>query len=319
MAHYPAVKSFIDVFYAPIGFSIIEEVYCPPSQRQALPYTDVRCLADHLNQSFQSDRREAYYAQLHDETWYCQHISTGRPLVPWAYGGRPAQLAKNKGEELIQMGLLTPMKLLDYVRRTVRNAEALTMFSATLRYMFVPEVDSLGLGALDHPELWKVQWDGVTPKQMIEWQQTGLTDRDILWYHSRHRQDMIKLRQIFRTYSKVDEQSYQPLVQPQVYYYDQDSSILSLFRSSLADRHESLLVIFNFGNEDFNQDRPYELPTPEEFMGTWEVLFDGDRTYAAGTILHTGEATFSNRPNSLKLQIYGFSLLVLRYAGQEST
>ena len=98
MAGNEAVKAFIDSFYAPIGFSILEELYQPPAQVARPLYADVQVLAEHIKDVLSSGRREAFYAQLHDETWYCPHVAQGRPTVPWAYGKHPAQLAKDHGE-----------------------------------------------------------------------------------------------------------------------------------------------------------------------------------------------------------------------------
>jgi 1,4-alpha-glucan branching enzyme len=308
----PAVRNFIDVFYAPIGFSIVEELYKPPARMNRPLFPDVNALAGHIEQVLRSDRREAYYAQLHDETWYCPHIVQGRPYVPWAYGGHPAQLAKHQGEELVQMGLLQRRDLLDFVRRTVRNAEALTMFLANLRYMFVPSVDALSLGCLDDPNQWKVTWEGIVPEHLQEWQKTGLSNREIVDLHRQHRADMVKLRDIFRKHTKVDEKTYQPLVQPQVNHFDQDASLLSLFRPNQHHPQDCLLIIFNFGSQAFHQELPYELPVPEGFEGAWEVLFDGDRA-THPSLLKTTAGQYSNRADVLMLGIGARSLVVLRY------
>lgn len=322
----PAVKEFINVFYAPIGFSIVEELYKPPGKMVRPLYPSVDVLAIHIEQVLQSDRREAFYAQLHDETWYCPHIIQGRPYVPWAYGGNPAELAKHQGEDLVQMNLLEPKELLNFIRRTVRNAEALTMFLANLRYMFVPSVDSLSLGCLDEPDQWRVTWEGVSPAHLKEWQNYGLSKPEILNLHDQHRADMIELRHIFREYTKVDESSYQPLVHPQVNHFDENASLLSIFRPNHHHLRECLLVLFNFGPQAFCDSLLYELPVPEGFAGKWGVLFDGDRrslgqrigekqvrSYAKGTILETTDGEYSNRSNVLRLTIGSRSLIVLNY------
>ncbi|NJK27445.1 MAG: hypothetical protein HC925_01165 [Coleofasciculaceae cyanobacterium SM2_3_26] len=83
VASNPFVSDFIDVFYAPVGFTIVEELYKPPSKMARPLYPDVAHLAMELSREARSQRRDAVYAQLHDETWYCQHIVTGRPYVPW--------------------------------------------------------------------------------------------------------------------------------------------------------------------------------------------------------------------------------------------
>ncbi|MDR9402999.1 MAG: hypothetical protein RI580_06110, partial [Halothece sp. Uz-M2-17] len=82
----PVVQDFIDVFYAPMGFSIVEELYKPVGKREHHLAPNIGLIADHIRNVVQSDRPEAVYAQLHDETWYCPHIMAGRPHVNWAYG-----------------------------------------------------------------------------------------------------------------------------------------------------------------------------------------------------------------------------------------
>ena len=313
-----AVKDFIDVFYAPIGFTLVEELYKPPSRSDRPLYPDIHVLVNHVEDILQSPRREAYYAQLHDETWYCQHIVQGRPYVPWAYGGHPAQLAKNQGEELIQMGLLDRPNLLDFVRRTVRNAEALTMFLANLRYMYVPSVDSLNLGCLDEPDQWKVVWPDSPLPQLSLWQQaTGLDRSTIINLHRQHRQDMVQLRQIFRQYTRVNEETYQPLVKPKVNHFDPDASLLSLLRWNPHYPQESLLIIFNFGASTFTAQSIYEIPIPDGFEGCWRVVFDGESSSAGGyevgeTIVMT-QGQYSNRSHVIPLKIAAHSLVVLQY------
>jgi hypothetical protein len=327
----PAVQDFIDVFYAPIGFTIVEELYKPPSQMERPLYPSMEVLAGHAHQVLQSQRREAYYAQLHDETWYCQHIVQGRPYVPWAYGGNPAQLAKNQGEELVRMGLLAANQLLDFVRRTVRNAEALTMFLADLRYMFVPSVDALSLGCLDDPDQWKVTWEGVPPQQMATWEATGLTKAEILAQHQQHRADLVILRGLFRRYTPVDESTYQPLVSITVNHHDSGASVLSLLRVNPSHVGDSLLVVFNFGASVFKANATYEIPVPDPFQGSWAVLFDGDwhsqgsppvgpadrPGYSPETILETVSGQYSNRSAVLRLEMGARSLLVLNYRGEQ--
>ncbi len=324
----PAVQEFIDVFYAPVGFAIVEELYKPPSKMGRPLHPEVDYLAQELGRAAKSPRREAIYAQLHDETWYCQHIVAGRPYVPWAYGGNPAELARRQGMELIQMGLINQDYLLDYVRRTVRNAEALTMFIAKLRYMFVPSVDSLCLGCLDEADNWQVIWEGIPPRYMQQWKQTGLSEARIFQLHDQHRADMIQLRMIFRRYTKVDAVSLQPLVQPQVNHYDQGGSLLSLFRLNPTDLEDSLLILFNFGPRQFHADQSYELSVPDDFEGRWQVLFDGDwidpkrrlpeeqaQGYAPGTLLETVAGKYSNQAQVLNLSVGAISLVVLKYCG----
>ncbi len=326
VASNPAVQSFIDVFYAPVGFTIVEELYKPPSKMERPLYPNVKHLAYELNRDAQSPRKEAVYAQLHDETWYCQHIVAGRPYVPWAYGGNPAELARRQGEELIQMGLLSREELLNYVRQTVRNAEALTMFVARLRYMFVPTVDSLALGCLDDEGGWKVIWEGIPPHHLLQWKDTGLSEAEIFRVHAQHRTDMIRLRQIFRHYTKVDAESHQPLVYPYVNHVDPEGSLLSLFRVNPTFPGDSLLILFNFGPNCFQGSFFYELPVPTDFNGRWQVLFDADWMdhpppdassyspgYPSGTELETQPGEYSNQAQVLRLRVGASSLVVLKY------
>lgn len=326
-----AVQDFIDVFYAPMGFSIVEELYKPVGKREHHLAPNIEFIANHVRNVVQSQRPEAVYAQLHDETWYCPHIMAGRPHVNWAYGGHPAQLAKNQGDELVEMGSLDNHHLLDYVRRTVRNAEALTMFIAKSRYMFTPGVDSLSLGALDEPEQWKVTWEGVPTSQLQTWQQTGLSARTIYHFHEQHRCDMVQLRNIFRHYTKLEGGTDQPLVFPEMHHCNSFASLIAIFRRSHFSKEESLLITFNLGTQTFEGEQTYELPTPEGFFGRWEVLFDGEAVAAAsqshlqefqtcqpssqGTVLETTQGEYSNIANVIPLKIGARSLVVLRYQG----
>ncbi|MFZ9738894.1 MAG: hypothetical protein ACO3EZ_12875 [Prochlorotrichaceae cyanobacterium] len=317
-----AVKDFIDIFYAPIGFTLVEELYKPPTKMARPLYPDINVLVNHAEDVLRSPRKEAYYAQLHDETWYCQHIVQGRPYVPWAYGGHPAQLAKNQGEELMAMGLLEPSGLLDYVRRTVRNAEALTMFLASLRYMFVPSVDSLSLGCLDDPDQWRFIWQGIDREHVKEWEQlTGLSRGSIIETHEQHKVDMVQLRHIFRRFTHINAETYEPLVKPVINHFDPDASLLSLLRPNPQFLNDTLLVIFNFGAKTFDQSTLYEIPIPESFQGSWQVLFDGEShedppTYPAGQILSLSQGQYSNQENVLQLRIAARSLMVLKYQGE---
>ncbi|NEQ96712.1 MAG: hypothetical protein F6K30_08315 [Cyanothece sp. SIO2G6] len=323
MAGNEAVKAFIDSFYAPIGFSILEELYKPPAQAERPLYADVQVLADHIEQVLTSDRDEAYYAQLHDETWYCPHVAQGRPTVPWAYGKQPAQLAKDHGDMLVQLGLISQDQLLDYVRQMVRNAEALTMFLATKRYMFTPGVDALSLGCLDDPDQWKVIWEGVSEQALQVWSHTGLSSREVFQAHDQHRKDMVKLRNIFRAYTKVNAATGDALVTPYVHHINDDAGLLCLLRRSSESLEASLLVVFNFGSTDFESEQCYEMPIPIGFSGDWTVLFDGDwmshsahgqQAYAPGTRLEKSTGVFSNQANVLRLRIGARSLLVLKYS-----
>lgn len=314
----PAVSELIDAFYAPIGFSIVEELYKPPEKRERPRHPNVETLVAELNQAANLQYPQACYAQLHDETWYDQHIVRGRPYVPWAYGGNPAELAKRQGESLVRMGELTGGELLDYVRRKVRNAEALTMFSAKLRYMFVPSVDSLALGCYDEGRNWQVSWAGVAPEQMAYWQEWGLSAAEIERVHRQHRTDMAQLRNIFRRYTKTREDTFQSFVQPGIYHCNAESSLLGVFRYSHVRADESLIALFNFGPHTFAGSTPYELPVPEGFSGQWTVLFDGDgaesaQAYTPGTVLETASGRYANVANVLPLRVGAMSLLVLRY------
>jgi 1,4-alpha-glucan branching enzyme len=319
-----AVKDFIDVFYAPIGFTLVEELYKPPTKMDRPLYPDVHLIVNHAEDVLKSPRREAYYAQLHDETWYCQHIVQGRPYVPWAYGGHPAQLAKNQGEELMAMGLLEPSHLLDYVRRTVRNAEALTMFLASLRYMFVPGVDSLSLGCLDDPEQWKFIWQGIDRDHVKEWEKlTGLSRASIIQTHEQHRSDMVQLRHIFRRFTHINGETYEPLVKPVINHFDPDASLLSLLRPNPQFLQDTLLIVFNFGDKTFDQSALYEIPIPPEFQGPWQVLFDGEShelppTYPEGQILSLTQGQYSNQEKVLQVRIAARSLMVFKYQGTPS-
>jgi len=330
VSHHEVVQDFIDVFYAPMGFSIVEELYKPVAKRDDHLAPNIDLIANHVRDVVQSQRPEAVYAQLHDETWYCPHIMAGRPHVDWAYGGHPAQLAKNQGDELVEMGALDNYHLLDYVRRTVRNAEALTMFIAKSRYMFTPGVDSLSLGALDEPDQWKVSWEGVAIAQLQTWQTTGLSARTIYHFHEQHRSDMIQLRNLFRRYTKLTEAGY-PLVFPEMHHCNGLASLITLFRRSHYSKQDSLLITFNLGTQTFEGEHAYELPTPEGFFGRWEVLFDGEamtgssqsqlqafqtcQAYSQGTVLETTQGKYSNIANVVPLKIGARSLVVLKYQG----
>lgn len=325
------VQDFIDVFYAPMGFSIIEELYKPVSIRDHHLVPNTETIAHHISEVVPSERPEAVYAQLHDETWFCPHIMAGRPHVDWAYGGHPAQLAKNQGQELVEMGVLNDHHLLDYVRRTVRTAEAMTMFIARSRYMFTPGVDSLSLGALDDPQEWKVTWEGMTTEQLETWQETGLSPLIIYHVHEQHRRDMIRLRNIFRHYTKLNEEGQKSLIFPEMHHRNSGAGLVCVFRRSHFSKEESLLIVFNLGTQTFAADETYEMPVPEGFFGQWQVIFDGETLtarsqpileefqtcapYQEGTILNTTPGQYSNNPHVIPLRIGARSLVVLRYQG----
>jgi len=323
------VQDFIDVFYAPMGFSIVEELYKPVGKREHHLAPNIGLIADHVRNVVQSPRPEAVYAQLHDETWYCPHIMAGRPHVNWAYGGHPAQLAKNQGDELVEMGALDAHHLLDYVRRTVRNAETLTMFIAKSRYMFTPGVDALSLGALDDKDQWKVQWEGASIAQLETWQATGLSSRAIYHFHEQHRNDMIQLRNIFRRYTKLNVNTGESLVFPELNHCNGMASLISIFRRSHYRKDDSLLIVFNLGTQTFEGEHTYELPIPEGFTGRWEVLFDGEAlsplaqphlgefqtsaAYSPGTLINTTQGEYSNVAQVIPLKIGARSIVVLKY------
>ncbi|MDR9405543.1 MAG: hypothetical protein RI580_19150, partial [Halothece sp. Uz-M2-17] len=246
-----------------------------------------------------------------------------------AYGGHPAQLAKNQGDELVHMGALDAHHLLDYVRRTVRNAEALTMFIAKSRYMFTPGVDALSLGALDDPNQWQVQWEGASISQLETWQATGLTSRAIYHFHEQHRSDMVQLRNIFRRYTKLDANTGDSLVFPEMNHCNGMASLISLFRRSHYRKDDSLMIIFNLGTQTFEGEHTYELPVPEGFNGRWEVLFDGEAlsqiaqphleefqtstAYPIGTVIDTTQGEYSNVAQVIPLKIGARSIVVLKY------
>lgn len=314
----PSVQELIDIFYMPAGFSILEELYRPTAKGDRPLFPDIETIVAAIGNAAYSERSEAIYAQLHDETWEDEQITLGRPEVPWAYGANPAQLAKNRGEDLVRAGLLSRVQLLDYVRRTVRAAEAMTMFAAKLKYMYTPGVDSLALNGLDTAGYWRVIWDGVPPDAMAAWVETGLSPQEVFDLHQQHRADMIRLRSLFRRYSPIDPDGLRPLVQPEPYHQDADGGLLAILRHNRVARDATLLAIFNLGARHFHADTAYELPVPEDLGGAWEVLFDGDRggatAYPEAAILETGYGRYSGRAETLRLNIGPRSLLVLRYA-----
>ena len=277
----PSVRGAIDIFYTPVGFSLIEELYQPAHHRPRPLYPALDRLASELHYFTGLSRCNAVYAQLHDETCADEHIAAGRPAVPWAYGNNPAELARQQGQSLVDLGLLPQRNLLDYTRRLVRNTEALTLFSANLLYMFSPAVDALTLGSSDQSGNWRVHWDGATIEQLKTWQATGLTELETIALHHQHRSEMIRLRQIFRHYSFVNPQSAQPLTQVKVYHVDPENAVIALLRRSLVPHAPSLIVCFNLGAGSFELPPGYELPLPTDetgtdYRGTWTILFHGD-------------------------------------------
>ncbi len=331
----PKIKECVDLFYAPYGFPLVEEIYKPPSRRAQPLIPDFDHLIAALRQAVECQRHNAVYAQLHDETCQDDHVAAERPEAHWAYGGNPAELTRVQGEDLIQRGLLPQEDLLDYARRIVRSAETLTMFAANLMYMFVPGVDSLIVGCLEAPGNWRFHWDNVTAEQLEFWQKTGLSDRQIYLLHKQHRLDMARLRQIFRDYTFVDPDTLDPLTKIQIHHTDPDHAVVALWRFNPNRLSESILVIFNLGPTAFKQHKTsdYKLPAPLELDASWEVLFDGDwidpllRTsdrryyldqnedmvaYSPGTILQPDQSPNSDASKLIRFNLGAFSLLVLK-------
>ncbi|NJK28113.1 MAG: hypothetical protein HC925_05915 [Coleofasciculaceae cyanobacterium SM2_3_26] len=159
----------------------------------------------------------------------------------------PPNWQRDKGKRWMAAGLLPQEDLLDYVRRTVRSTEALTMFAAKLMYLFVPAVDSLFLGCSDTPDNWKFHWDDVTPEQLAFWEEKGLSDRQIYLLHKQHRLDMARLRQIFLGVHHCDPRnSLKPATEVSIHHTDSDRSVLALWRYNSASPYESLLIVFNW-------------------------------------------------------------------------
>lgn len=331
------LKQCIDIFYASYGFTFLEEICRPPNLRSQPLAPEFDPLIPALQQAITCQRQNAVYAQLHDEivehnnTYSCE----SRPDTPWAYGGNPAELAKTQGEQLIKQGLLAPEDLLDYVRRTVRLTESLTLFCANLMYMFVPGVDSLMLGSLETPGNWKFYWDDVAAEQLEFWRQMGLSDREIYLLHKQHRLDMARLRQIFRDYTYVEPDpltyTLKPTTQVHLHYHDAERSLIALWRLNPSRSAESLLILFNLGPQAFKQETHLiSLPVPAGFDQDWEVLFAGDwidpllrtsedryyldqnvdvATYSPGTILPSEKQ--SGHP-VVSVEIGSFSLIILK-------
>jgi 1,4-alpha-glucan branching enzyme len=303
----PVIRECVDIFYAPYGFPILEEITKPPHLRPQSQVPDFDRLIPALHHAVTCSRRNAVYAQLHDEIYADPQVRVGRPETPWAYGKNPAELARFQGEAMIQAGWLPQEDLLDYVRRTVRNVEALTMFIANFMYMFVPGVDSLMLNCLEGAEDWKFHWDDVTEKQLAFWSTTGLTDRQTYLLHKQHRLDMARLRQIFRDYTLLDEDGRTPLTRIEIWHTNHEHGVLGLWRTQPTRPEHSHLVIFNLGPTAFRQDitGPYEIPLPPDCSETWEILFDGDwmdpllRTRQRHYFLDVNEDAIGYAPGSL--------------------
>jgi len=323
------INDCVDLFYAPYGFPVAEELYKDPAKRQRSLYPDFEILMSAIARGAACQRQNALYAQLHDET--CKGGTREN-------GANPAELARLQGEDLIAMGQLPAEDLLDYTRRLVRNTEAIALFMSKLIYMFVPAVDSLMLGCLNAPDNWKMSWDSVTPEQLVFWEKTGLSDRQIYLLHKQHRQDMARLRQIFRSYTPIDPESNTPLIDVKIYHTDAENGLFGLWRSIPERPYETLFVVFNLGPLAF-KDTPYLLPIPDGFSGQWEVLFDGDwidpllRTrdrqhyinsnqeliaYDPGTLLQTQSSSpqADTETTLLPLNLGAFNLMILKFKRQ---
>lgn len=322
----PVIKECVDLFYAPYGFPVAEELYKDPSKRQRSLYPDFEILMSAIARGAACQRQNAIYAQLHDET--CQGGTREN-------GANPAELARLQGEDLIAMGQLPAEDLLDYTRRLVRNTEAIALFISKLIYLFVPAVDSLMVGCLNAPENWKMSWDSVTPEQLVFWKKTGISDRQIYLLHKQHRQDMARLRQIFRSYTPIDPDSNTPLTDVKICHTDGENGVFGLWRSIPERPYETLFIVFNLGPLTF-KNNPYQLPLPDGFSGQWEVLFDGDWidpllrsrdrqyyidtneelvAYDPGTILDTQplSAQADTKTTLLPLNLGAFNLVVLKF------
>ncbi|MGK7887979.1 MAG: hypothetical protein AB4042_01500 [Leptolyngbyaceae cyanobacterium] len=326
--HHPVIETCIDIICNPAGFPMVEELCKPPAlcDRPLFPQLDP--IVQQVRQTADCPQPEAVYAQLHDEICSNDYASPTRTHVPWAHGQNPAQLAKARGEALVESGDLPQRELLNYVRRTVRAMEALTLFSSRLMYLFVPAVDSLSLGCLNADNNWKVQWEGITPQQLATWAATGLAEREIFLLHEQHRAEMVALRNIFRQFTSVEPDTSTPIIQIQVYHNDPTNSVIGLLRADPTKRDRTLLVIFNLGDNPFSgHPNHYELPVPDKHKGSWTLLFDGDWItpehttghetvigQAPGTQLHPAQGEFFQNRETLTLSLGARSLLVLQYS-----
>lgn len=325
-ANEPVVQELIGVAYTPRGFPVVEEVYKPPSRLPRPFFPDVAAMAQAIRGWSYGDRREAVYGQLHDEAWRDEHIEQGRPDVPWAYGAHPAQLALNCGRQLVETGELGRRNLLDFVRRRVRGAEALTMFLSNLRYIYIPSVDSLALGRLDESGRWIVSWEDPVPDDMRVWIATGLPEKEIFQLHDQHRLDMKTLRAVYRGNTPVDDEHDRPLTSIELFHVDPQSSILAVLRRDLRNPQSAVIGLFNFGPLRFTAGMSYQLPLPPDLKRSWEVLFDGEgmagenlspgmssHGLPAGSKLTTGRADFTEGDHFLGMPLGANSLIVLRH------
>ncbi|MEO0949228.1 MAG: hypothetical protein AAFY11_14020, partial [Cyanobacteria bacterium J06641_5] len=325
----PAVRACADIIFAPYGFRIVEQTFAPPGKGDRSNGLNFEALVAALRQAIDSQQQDAVYAMLHDETYQDEHVSAARPNTPWAYGSHPAELARRQGDILVEREILPREDLLDYVRRRVRNTEALTLFSTKLMYMFSPAVDSLVLENAAALNNWKFHWDDVTPKQLAFWATQGLSDRQTYLLHKQHRLDMVRLRKIFRNYTLVNPQGLQPLTQVHLQHTDSEHEIVSIWRYNPTNPIESIWAIFNLGFKAFgHNDVPlYLLPAPNDSPTQWEVLFDGDwidpllwtenRQHYLDTNYDVsaytpGQILLENQENILPLQIGAHSLVILK-------
>ena len=315
------VAGNIDLHYAPYGFPIAEELYKPPGERERALFPDFSPLLTGITYGINCQRRNAIYAQLHDELSENPNATLHRSRAPWAYGKNPAELAKQQGQALVAENLLPPEGLLDYVRRTVRSVESLTLFMTKLLYLYVPAVDSLVLGCSAMGDNWKFHWDDVTPAQLQFWKATGLSDPQIYLLHKQHRLDMARLRQIFRDYTIVDPNTQDPLTAIHLHHTDPTQGVLALWRTNSDRPAESLLVVFNLGSTDFKE-QAYPIPVPNGFQA-WEVLFDGDyfdpllvqsqaNQFRTLPLAFPPGSTLKTQHEELLLNLGSYSLIVLK-------
>ncbi len=291
-----AVRELIDVFYCPRGFCFVEELYKPARHLSRARFPEIGRIAEEINGNTHSESRDAIYAMLHDECWSDEHIAAGRPHVPWAYAAHPAELARRVADDLIAARLLAPRDTLDFVRKRVRAAEALTMFSSNLRYIYTPAVDSLALGRLDEPGRWRMEWSEPEPTDMRAWLKTGLDETRIFALHDRHRREMAALRRIFRESTEIKEARHTPLIRVSACHVDPSSSVLGVLRRHRHRSADASLVIFNFGPLEFPPGHLYEFPIPPDLGGLWRVWFDGD--HAQESELLRGEGASGYAPGS---------------------
>lgn len=326
------IQDCIDTFYAPYGFWILAEICKPVELKKSPLMPDFDSLLNAIHNALSCPRCNAVYAQLHDEAYASNGMTTHRNQAPWAHGFNMSELAKKQGEKLVELGLLPAEDLLDYIRRSVRNSEALTLFCSKFMYMFTSASDALALGCLDAPGNWKFYWDALDPEQLRFWKKRGLPDKEIYLLHKQHRLDMIRLRQIFREYTFVIPEQRRALTQVQIQHTDPENSIVSLWRYNPHRITDSLLIVFNFGPVVLRDQQTYQLPIPIEFEYEWEVLFDGDwidpllRTpernyyldskedilgYSPGKILSSLRSK-DNLTREISLELGSFSLIVLK-------